>query len=551
MNIDDLKLKVLDSKGALHSGKLKNLSQDEIEWINDTTNFLVNDPNLATRIKIILDGITEHPLCPTCNSPLPFQKGKEYISKFCSLKCARQIPHNKGKKVTDPQILENIRIGKEKREEKYRNGELIRSRTGKHWDEEHKQHLSQKTKEYAKENPEEMSLRAQKAHETKKSNGYTTSGMKGKKHTKETKAKILESLSTYIEQRKQETHEKYTIKIEENNLVLLNIQNNVLYLKCNKCKCEFSRTRQVFQESKIKEVVCPNCRLDNQPFLKRSKQEKEIYDWIISLNQFQQVFYSNRTIIQPMELDIVIEDKKLAIEFCGSYWHSENMGGKDRMYHRLKFDLCKEKGYKLITVFDDEWKNNPELVKHKILSQLGLIKEKIYARKCILKELTNGEEKEFLNTNHIGGYTRSNIKLGLFYNNQLVYVMTFKKGNISRKSTDWEVQRMAGLYTHNVIGAASKLFKYFVNKYNPEKVISFADLRWSDGSANQNLGFTLEKHTEPNYWYLILGEYKRYYRFYLRKNSDDNPSLTEWENRQLQGYDRIWDCGHAKWVWVK
>ena len=28
-------------------------------------------------------------------------------------------------------------------------------------------------------------------------------------------------------------------------------------------------------------------------------------------------------------------------------------------------------------------------------------------------------------------------------------------------------------------------------------------------------------------------------------------SMTEWENMQANGYDRIWDCGNDVWVWKR
>ena len=26
-------------------------------------------------------------------------------------------------------------------------------------------------------------------------------------------------------------------------------------------------------------------------------------------------------------------------------------------------------------------------------------------------------------------------------------------------------------------------------------------------------------------------------------------SLSEWENMKANGFDRIWDCGHTKWIY--
>ena len=86
-------------------------------------------------------------------------------------------------------------------------------------------------------------------------------------------------------------------------------------------------------------------------------------------------------------------------------------------------------------------------------------------------------------------------------------------------------------------------------------VISYADRRWGEGDVYSKIGFQFEKHTTPNYWYFGIGEYmnKRCHRYTLRKGSvkEDNPSLTEFENRDIQGWFRIYDCGSNKYVWNK
>ena len=108
---------------------------------------------------------------------------------------------------------------------------------------------------------------------------------------------------------------------------------------------------------------------------------------------------------------------------------------------------------------------------------------------------------------------------------------------------------MAGIENNVVIGAASKIFSKFISDFSPEKVISYADLRWFTGESYKNFGMELESIAVPNYWYFKLPEVNRIHRYSLRKNNSDNKSISEWENRKLQGYDRIWDCGHAKWVY--
>ena len=64
--------------------------------------------------------------------------------------------------------------------------------------------------------------------------------------------------------------------------------------------------------------------------------EKEIINFIKSIYDGE-IIENNRHIISPMELDIYIPQKNLAIEFNGLYWHSELF--RDKNYHFDKINL--------------------------------------------------------------------------------------------------------------------------------------------------------------------------------------------------------------------
>ena len=129
--------------------------------------------------------------------------------------------------------------------------------------------------------------------------------------------------------------------------------------------------------------------------------------------------------------------------------------------------------------------------------------------------------------------------------------MTFSKNNLSRKIKGWEINRFCNKINTTIVGGASKLFSYFCKINDPEFVISYADRRWSDGKLYDTLNFQYVSSTKPNYWYFLPNELKRIHRFSLRKTSNDDQSLTEHELRRQQGYYKIYDCGHTKWIWKK
>jgi hypothetical protein len=140
------------------------------------------------------------------------------------------------------------------------------------------------------------------------------------------------------------------------------------------------------------------------------------------------------------------------------------------------------------------------------------------------------------------------------HKNVLVAVMTFGKSRYN-PGYQYELLRFSNSLGVSVIGAASKLFKHFVEKYQPHSVVSYSDLRWNTGNMYAQLGFAHVRNTAPNYWYtrqhLTFESRVKYQKHKLEKLlSSYNSSETEWENMVRNGYDRYWDCGNSVWGWV-
>lgn len=257
-----------------------------------------------------------------------------------------------------------------------------------------------------------------------------------------------------------------------------------------------------------------------------------------------------------LEIDILAPSHNFGIEFNGIYWHSE-LQGKCKKYHLWKTDQAKQQlGMNLIHIWDSEWHQKKDIVKSILSNKLGKIENRIYARKCKIKEVSITEKNQFLDNNHLQGKDKSSIKLGLYYENNLVSIMTFGTRRITGK-TSFEMIRFCNLINTTVIGAASKLFKYFLNNYwSGQEITTYADKRYSNGELYNILGFQHSHDSPPNYWYtkdhLALEHRSNFMKHKLaHKLETFDPSLTEWGNMQKNNYDRIWDCGNMVFKYNK
>lgn len=297
----------------------------------------------------------------------------------------------------------------------------------------------------------------------------------------------------------------------------------------------------------------------NQSPTWESSGEIEIKNFIENLG-FIVEKSKNRKLLNGKEIDIIIPDLKIAIEYNGLYFHTEKMG-KTSTYHLNKTIECHNIGYKLYQIFEDEWVLKKDIIKNKIKHILkcnnGI---RVGGREIKIKKITSEQKSLFLNNNHIQGNDASTIYYGGFYNDVLIGVMTFNDQRNMTKSikNEYELSRYAVNQNYVVIGLASKFIKHFIREYNPNKIISFADRRWTpndDGNLYTQIGFKLTKIIEPRYFYYNskLDRYKRFHKFGFGKNTlkKKYPNLdfskSEKELTEELGFERIWDCGLFKY----
>jgi hypothetical protein len=329
----------------------------------------------------------------------------------------------------------------------------------------------------------------------------------------------------------------YKIASDLNYIKYLN--NGVSLLKCD-CEKDHHFEIQIDNYLKRKESNLPLCTICHPIGDRVSIREKEIYEFIKSVYKGE-IIQSYR---DGLEIDIYLPHLKLGFEFNGLYWHSEEF--KDKWYHLDKTNHFKERGIRIIHIWEDDWLFREDIIKSQIKNWLGLNNIKISARKCVIREIDNAKIfRKFLDSNHIQGYSHSVIKLGLFYNGELVSLMTFEQseGRERMPENEWNLSRFCNKLNTSVIGGASKLLIYFIKTYKPSRIISYADKDWSTGYLYEKLGFKNIKESRPDYKYII--DNRRVNKSRYRK-SKLNTTLSESKEMKFRNIQKIWDCGKIK-----
>lgn len=284
-----------------------------------------------------------------------------------------------------------------------------------------------------------------------------------------------------------------------------------------------------------------------------SRAQIEIKKFVESLGLSAKI--SDRIEIKPLEIDVLIKEAKIGIEYCGVWCHSEGMK-KDNSYHITKTEMMEQNGYKLLQIYDTEWDDaiGREIWKSIILHKLGKTKNKIHGRKCILKKIESSISNEFMDNNHLQGHVKTTNHLGLFHGDELVMAVSYGK---SRFGSETEIIRMATKINTVVVGGVSKLMSQIKKEHN--SIVCYADRRYASANdCGYSNVFSYVGVTDPNWYGFTKKDYVLYSRHKFMRHKfkemigdlfDD--SKTTFQNMIDNGYDRIWDCGNLKFVWNK
>ena len=329
----------------------------------------------------------------------------------------------------------------------------------------------------------------------------------------------------YVEKAKEVHKDKYTyLGCEWTN------NGTFLEIKCNQCG---NIWKTLVGNHITSKTGCPKCSNSGV-----SRQEKEIVEFLKSLG-VKSILQNDRRLIAPYELDIVLPDYNIAIEFNGLYWHSEKVN--DDLYHiEKKRKRAEEKGIRVINIYWDDWQEKKLLIQNYLKAQLGFIKNKIYGRKCKIKEIDSKTYAQFNKENHLMSNRNAKYKIALTYEDNIVAVAGF---------SDFELIRYTVKQDLLVIGGLGKITKWFLKNVN-KKLFTYVDLDYFTGEGYKKVGFTPIKVTRPKLWFTDM--VKRYSREQFQKHklkdkfeNFDN-KLTAREICNLNGFYRIFGCSNLK-----
>lgn len=298
--------------------------------------------------------------------------------------------------------------------------------------------------------------------------------------------------------------------------------------------------------------------------------EQQVVNTLNSIDSNLSIKLHERSIISPKEIDIYLPDFHTGIEVDPTLSHnsSKEFHGETEPlpydYHKMKSDMCEDKGIFLFHLFGYDWTNNRDIITSMLRNFIGK-SDKIYARKCKIATVSYAQSARFLDENHRQGNANASIRLGLFYNDELVSLMTFgrKRSTIGASQdygeNSYELIRFCNKLNTTVVGGASKLFKYFIKEYSPDTVISYSDRAHTRGNLYKVLGFSEIRRSDPGYVWVDTKTDIAYHRVNAQKQNikkflhDDSIDLSKTERQIMieHGFVQVFDCGVITWKWTK
>lgn len=305
-----------------------------------------------------------------------------------------------------------------------------------------------------------------------------------------------------------------------------------------------------------------------------STMERDVMNVIKELKPGIVIEHGTHKIISPYEIDIYLPEYKIGIECNPTVTHNSSLSficedevPTPRSYHKMKSDLAETNGVFIFHLFGYEWTYKRDIMISMIRNLINANDNRIYARNTEIREVGTIDAIKFLNINHRQGRVFSPVRLGLYdkKTGELVSLMTFGKlrrtMGMNKEASEeiWELTRFCNKLNTSVVGGASKLFKYFVDNYNPKEIRSFSDRAHTRGNLYSTLGFKELRRSDASYVWIDLKTDRAFHRIHAQKRNIrrflNDPTIdidnqTEFQIMESHGFVSLFDSGTITWQWT-
>jgi len=565
MNLEIFKQVDPSGRMSKESFLLKNHTE-EYNYIIEYCNMNYTSANLTFKEKVYIcvNNLNSISICknPNCNNKVKFKNSTIGYLDYCSRKCISSDPNIK--KIKEQKSIDKFGTKTPAESQEIKN-KTLKTNNEKYGGNSpmssiNTQKKSKETliKNYGVDNPNKSPELLKKRIESFKISDYkktyknTSIKKYGVEHPWMNKNIHKKTIDFFYSDYKT----RIESKIDIDKFKFIEFKKGIstsLSFHCKECNSNFDiLTYQFYYRINSKINICTNCFPISE---NASISQIELYNFVKN-NYDGEVISDCKNVIKPYEIDIYIPKLKIGFEFNGVWLHSEKFKGEN--YHLKKIEISKINDIELISIWEDDWNINREICESFILNKLNKTRNKIFARKCEVKEINYKISKKFLDENHLQGDCKSSIRIGLYHNEELVSLMTFSKLRLPlqrfeknrNKDKHYELTRFCNKINNNIVGGASKLLKYFNKTYSPIQVETYSDNLISNGNLYEKLGFNYSHTSKPGYWYVIDGI--REHRFNWRKQKliklGYDVNKTEEEIMSELGYYRIYNAGNKKWI---
>lgn len=247
--------------------------------------------------------------------------------------------------------------------------------------------------------------------------------------------------------------------------------------------------------------------------------------------------------------DVILKDSVITFFFLDDLFYED-----ERIMIKKKEEIESLYNKRNIQIIYENCINDKEKYKEILSYNSNKIIERISARKCEIRNVHVNDAKRLLENNHLQGYVGYTVCYGLYYDNKLIQIMTFKCTNKDEKI--YEVGRLCTEKGYMIIGGANKLFSHFKNNVDFSKCITYCDKSMFSGNVYKNLnGFIREKDSSPAYFY-ISEEKKIISRHFCKLKNlyslfPQFIGMSEKEIIKKLNFKRVYNCGNYKFVYYR